>query len=100
MTKLSFTFAAAASFAFASTAFAGSAEDIIAKEKCGNCHTAQTTKEGPIVELRSRRTSKGDAGAEAKLVEFLKTGGTRITRRSPRAMPTLKAVRRDRPLVK
>jgi cytochrome c len=74
MTKFLFTIAAATSFAFASTAFAGPAEDIIAKEKCGNCHTAQTTKKAPSWASVAQKL-KGDAGAEAKLVEFLKTGG-------------------------
>ena len=44
-------FAIAATFvsvALSGTAFAGAAEDIIAKEKCSKCHTATTTKKGDV----------------------------------------------------
>lgn len=75
MTKLPFTLAAAAvSLAFAGSAFAGAAEDIIAKEKCGSCHTATTTKKGPSWASVAQKY-KGDAGAEGKIVNMLKTGG-------------------------
>lgn len=73
--KLHLTLAAAAvSLAFAGNALAGPAEDIIAKEKCGSCHTATTTKKGPSWASVAQKY-KGDAGAEAKLVTLLKTGG-------------------------
>ncbi len=72
--KLSLTLAAAVSLSLAGNAFAGPAEDIIAKEKCGSCHTATTTKKGPSWASVAQKY-KGDAGAEAKLVEMLKTGG-------------------------
>ena len=72
--KLSLTLAAAASLLLAGNAFAGPAEDIIAKEKCGSCHTASTTKKGPSWASLAQKY-KGDAGAEAKLVNMLKTGG-------------------------
>jgi cytochrome c len=55
-------------------AFAGAAEDIIAKEKCNKCHTDKTTKKGPSWASVAEKY-KGDAGAEAKLVDMLKTGG-------------------------
>lgn len=74
MTKLQFSAAAAVCLAFASSAFAGPAEDIIAKEKCGNCHTATTTKKAPSWASVAQKY-KGDPGAEAKLVDMLKTGG-------------------------
>ena len=66
--------AAFATVAFAGSAFAGSAEDIIAKEKCSKCHTAQTTKKAPSWASVAEKY-KGNAGAEAKLVTVLKTGG-------------------------
>jgi cytochrome c551/c552 len=50
------------------------ADDIIAKNKCHSCHTATTTKKASVVGRR-RQEVQGDAGAEAKLVEMLKTGG-------------------------
>jgi cytochrome c len=67
--------AALAAIAFAGTAFAGPAEDIIAKEKCGKCHTAETTKKAPSWASVAQKY-KGDPGAEAKVVNHLKTGGT------------------------
>jgi cytochrome c len=73
--KLSVAIAAAlTTVAFSSSALAGAAEDIIAKEKCSKCHTATTTKKGPSWASLAEKY-KGDAGAEAKLVEVLKTGG-------------------------
>ena len=36
-----------ATLALSGLAFAGPGEDIIAKEKCGSCHTATTTKKAP-----------------------------------------------------
>lgn len=66
--------AAFTSVTLSSGAFAGAAEDIIAKEKCSKCHTATTTKKGPSWASLAEKY-KGDAGAEAKLVEVLKTGG-------------------------
>lgn len=66
--------AAAATLGFAGSAFAGSAEDIIAAQKCSKCHTATTTKKAPSWASLATKY-KGDAGAEAKLVTMLKTGG-------------------------
>jgi cytochrome c len=92
MTKLSFTLAAAAvSFAFASNAFADSADDIIAKNKCGSCHTSTTTKKGPSWASVAQKY-KGDAGAEAKLVEMLKTGGAEDHKKVAASDAELKAV--------
>ncbi len=68
------TACAAAAFAFSGVAFAGAAEDIIAKEKCSKCHTDKTTKKGPSWASVAEKY-KGDAGAEARIVEMLKTGG-------------------------
>jgi cytochrome c len=66
--------AAVAALAVSGAAFAGSAEDIIAKEKCGKCHTATTTKKAPSWASVAEKY-KGDAGAEAKVINHLKTGG-------------------------
>jgi len=73
--KLSLALASAAvALAFSGSALAGAAEDIIAKEKCSKCHTEKTTKKGPSWASVAEKY-KGDAGAEAKLVDMLKTGG-------------------------
>lgn len=66
--------AGCAGLALSGLAFAGPAEDIIAKEKCTNCHTASTTKKGPSFASVAEKY-KGNAAAEAKIVEMLKTGG-------------------------
>jgi cytochrome c len=74
--KLPIAIAAAfASVALTGLAVAGPADDIIAKEKCSKCHTAQTTKKAPSWASVAEKY-KGNAGAEAKLVTMLKTGGT------------------------
>jgi cytochrome c551/c552 len=91
MTKLPFTIAAAALFAFANSAFADPADDIIAKNKCHSCHTATTTKKAPSWADIAKKNS-GDAGAEAKLVEFLKTGGAEDHKKVAASDADLKAV--------
>jgi cytochrome c len=73
--KLAFALAAAvAAMTLSTGALADSAEDIIAKEKCSKCHTSKTTKKGPSWASVAEKY-KGDPGAEAKLVDMLKTGG-------------------------
>lgn len=72
--KLSLTIAAAITALAAGPAFAGSAEDIIAAQKCSKCHTATTTKKAPSWASVAVKY-KGNPDAEAKLVTFLKTGG-------------------------
>ena len=73
--RLPFAIAAAvACLALNGTAFAGAAEDIIAKEKCSKCHTATTTKKAPSWASIAEKY-KGKADAEAKIVDMLKTGG-------------------------
>jgi cytochrome c len=74
MRKLPFTIAAVAMFVFVGNAFADPADDLIEKNKCHSCHTATTTKKGPSWADVAKKY-KGDAGAEAKLVDMLKTGG-------------------------
>jgi cytochrome c len=65
---------AVAAFALASPALAGSAEDIIAKEKCSKCHTEKTTKKGPSWASVAEKY-KGKADAPNKLFLQLKNGG-------------------------
>ena len=66
--------ATAAAMVLANSAFAGSAEDIIAAQKCNKCHTASTTKKGPSWASLAEKY-KGNADAPAKLLNFIKTGG-------------------------
>lgn len=66
---------AAAALAFAGNALAGPADDLIAANKCSKCHTATTTKKAPSWASIAEKY-KGDPGAEAKLVNMLKTGGS------------------------
>jgi cytochrome c len=63
-----------ASISFAGVATAGSAEDIIAKEKCNKCHTEKTTKKGPSWASVAEKY-KGNAEAANKLFAELKKGG-------------------------
>ena len=69
VTAVSLAIAASAS------AWAGTpAEDLIASNKCTKCHTPKTTKKAPsFADIAAKY--KGQAGAEAKIVETLKTGG-------------------------
>lgn len=74
MMKLPFALAATLSLAFAGTASAGPAEDLINANKCSKCHTATTTKKAPSWGSIAEKY-KGKPDAEAKLVTLLKTGG-------------------------
>jgi cytochrome c551/c552 len=65
---------AAATVALSGTALAGTADDLIAANKCSKCHTATTTKKGPSWASLAEKY-KGDAAASAKFVDMLKTGG-------------------------
>jgi cytochrome c551/c552 len=90
--KLISTIAAGAcALALSSLAFAGPAEDIIAKEKCATCHTATTTKKAPSWASIAQKL-KADPAAEAKVVEFLKTGGTEDHKKVAASDADLKAV--------
>jgi len=91
MKLISPIFACTATLAFSGLAFAGPAEDIIAKEKCGSCHTASTTKKGPSWASIAQKY-KGDAGAEAKIVEMLKTGGSEDHKKVAASDADLKAI--------
>ena len=83
--------ACGATLALSGLAFAGPAEDIIAKEKCGSCHTASTTKKGPSWASVAEKY-KGNAAAEAKIVELLKTGGAEDHKKVVASDADLKAV--------
>ena len=66
--------AAMATLAVSGAAFAGSAEDIIAKEKCSKCHTATTTKKAPSWASIAVKY-KGNPDAANKIAAELKAGG-------------------------
>ena len=90
--KLISTIAAcSATLALSGVAFAGPGEDIIAKEKCGSCHTATTTKKAPSFASVAQKY-KGDAGAEAKIITMLKTGGADDHKKIAASDADLKAV--------
>ena len=90
--KLTPTIAAfSATLALSGLAFAGPAEDIIAKEKCGSCHTASTTKKGPSWASVAQKY-KGDAAAESKIVTLLKTGGSEDHKKVTASDADLKAI--------
>ena len=72
--RLLLTMFAATALTFAGDVLAGPAEDLIAANKCSRCHTATTTKKAPSWASIAEKY-KGDAAAEGKLVNMLKTGG-------------------------
>jgi cytochrome c551/c552 len=74
--KSLYTLAAAiAGLAMISAAGAASPEELIAKNKCGRCHTAKTTAKAPSFASIAEKYA-GQADASAKLVQMLKTGGS------------------------
>ena len=91
MIKFSLAVAAAACLGFAGPAFADAADDLIAKNKCGSCHTSTTTKKGPSWASVAQKY-KGDAAAEGKIVEMLKTGGPNDHNKLAASDADLKAV--------
>jgi cytochrome c551/c552 len=66
--------AALATFALSAPAFAGSAEDVIEKEKCHKCHTEKTTKKAPSWASIAEKY-KGKADVPERLFKQLKAGG-------------------------
>src|SRR5689334_16573900 len=82
---------AASCLAFAGHAFADAADDIIAKEKCTSCHTSTTTKKGPSWASVAQKY-KGDAAAEGKIVQMLKTGGADDHKKVAASDADLKAI--------
>ena len=80
-----------ATLALSGLAFAGPGEDIIAKEKCGSCHTATTTKKAPSFASVATKY-KGDAAAEGKIISMLKTGGAVDHKKIAASDADLKAV--------
>lgn len=83
--------AAAAALAFGGPAWAGPAEDYIAANKCSKCHTEKTTKKGPSFASLAEKY-KGDAGAKAKMLNTLKTGGKEDHDKVPGTDAELQAV--------
>ena len=63
-----------AATAFAGSAMAQSADDVLNREKCSRCHTATTTKKAPSFADVAKKY-KGNAGAADKLFAGLKSGG-------------------------
>ena len=57
----------------ATTAFAATPEELIAKNKCGRCHSAKTTVKAPSFASIAEKY-KGQADASAKVAQMLKTG--------------------------
>jgi cytochrome c len=86
-----YVFAAASLLAFGGVAHAGPAEDYIAANKCGKCHTEKTTKKGPSYASLAEKY-KGDAGARAKMLNTLKTGGKEDHDKAPGSDAELQAV--------
>ena len=66
--------AASLAIAVSGVAFAGGAQDIIAKEKCANCHTARTTPKAPSWASVAVKY-KDQPDAADKIVQMLKNGG-------------------------
>ena len=90
--KLILTIAvSSATLALSGLASAAPADDIIAKEKCGSCHTATTTKKAPSFASVAQKY-KGDASAEGKIVTMLKTGGADDHKKVAASDADLKAV--------
>ena len=90
--RLTLTIAvSAATLALSGVAFAAPADDIITKEKCGSCHTSTTTKKGPSWASVAQKY-KGDAAAEGKIVELLKTGGAEDHKKVAASDADLKAI--------
>lgn len=79
-----------AAAALSGTVFAD-AKDIIAKEKCGSCHTATTTKKAPSWASIAEKL-KGKPDAEAQIVQFLKTGGSEDHKKVAASDDDLKAI--------
>lgn len=83
--------AAGAALVLSDSAFAGVGEDLIAANKCASCHTATTTKKAPSWASVAEKY-KGNAGAEAKIVTLLKTGGADDHKKVAASDADLKAV--------
>lgn len=66
--------AAAMGVGMASSAYADNGRDLIEANKCSRCHRAQTTARGPSFASLAAKY-QGDAAAEARLIDVLKTGG-------------------------
>jgi cytochrome c len=67
------TMAAIAGVVLIGTSFAATPEELIASNKCNKCHSATTTKKAPSFAAIAEKY-KGQADAQDKLVNTLKTG--------------------------
>lgn len=81
----------AALFALGGAAHAGPVEDYLGANKCGKCHTEKTTKKGPSFASLAEKY-KGDAGAKAKMLNTLTTGGKEDHDKAPGTDAELQAV--------
>jgi cytochrome c len=76
-------------------AFGGAAhanpEAYLSANKCSKCHTEKTTKKGPSFASLAEKY-KGDAGAKAKMLNTLKTGGKEDHDKAPGSDAELQAV--------
>lgn len=91
MKSLHHLMAAITGLVMTSVAVAASPEELIAKNKCGRCHTAKTTVKGPSFASIAEKY-KGQADASARLVQTLKTGGSESHDKLPASDADLKAV--------
>ena len=79
------------SAALAVPALAATPEQIVADRKCNKCHTSKTTKKAPsFADIAAK--SRGDAGAVARMVDTMKTGGKDSHDKLPVSDAELKAV--------
>jgi cytochrome c551/c552 len=83
--------AAIAGLAMTPAAVGASPEELIAKNKCGRCHTAKTTAKAPSFASIAEQY-KGQADASAKLAQTLKTGGSESHDKLAASDAELKAV--------
>ena len=77
MKTIATTVLAAASLAVASSALADQLEDLMKKYGCNACHSEDKKVIGPAYKDVAAKY-KGDAGAEAKLIEKVKKGGSGV----------------------
>jgi cytochrome c len=77
--------------AFGGAAHANPVEAYLSANKCGKCHTEKTTKKGPSYASLAEKY-KGDAGARAKMLNTLKTGGKEDHDKAPGSDAELQAV--------
>ena len=77
MKKIGTAAVAAATLLFASAAMADQLEDMMKKNGCNACHSEDKKIVGPSYKQVAEKY-RGDKGAEAKLVEKVKKGGSGV----------------------